>query len=154
MGFNSGFKGLTTLWNYEDWTVSVKYRSREWLFVGMVRTSVRSKYSDKNVLPLLTPSSLQQARPEGGYVVWAHLNIQLFTLQICTSQGTQAATLPRAWHFKLRINWPNLCYWRITRKKKYFFCFIISMYTIVTLDIIRAMRSKRMRWVGHVAHRP
>jgi hypothetical protein len=31
--------------------------------------------------------------------------------------------------------------------------FNISMNTIVTLDIVRAMRSKWIRWVGHVAHR-
>ena len=97
-------------------------------------------------------------KPDLRAAVWCgftSLNELLLTLQICTSQVMQAATLPRAWHFKLRINSPNFCYWRITRKIFFFIlCFNISMYTSVTLDIVRAMRSKRVRWVGHAAHRP
>jgi hypothetical protein len=114
-----------------------------------VRTSVRSKYSEKNILPLLAPSSLQQARPEGGYVVWVHLSVQLLTLQICTSQGTQAATLPRAWHFILRINSPNLCYWRITRKKIYFFFVLLFQCTSLLLWILFGRWDQR-GWDGLV----
>ena len=56
------------------------------------------------------------------------LNELLLTLQICTSQVMQANTLPRAWHFTLRIIFSKPHLLANHQEKYFFFKFDVSIF--------------------------